>query len=262
MANSKRKSWSITTSVWKALFLREAVSRLSSTRTAWLWILVEPLAHVIFLMVVFGFVLHRIVAGVDGAMFVMTGLLGFFVARNTASRCMEAVNANSALFSYRQVLPVDTVLVRAFLEAFLTFLSALLLLGGAAMFDFDVIPHDPLLVLFAMLGLWLCGLGLGLVLSVAAELVPELGKVVRIMFTPLYFISGVMVPAMTMTKPYRDWLFLNPFLHGLEMLREGYFGQYHAAPEADLSYLYGVSTLLVFFGLALHVRFAKRMVAQ
>lgn len=238
------------------------MTRLSATRAAWLWILIEPIAHVVFLMTVFGFVLHRIVDGVDGAMFVMTGLMGFFMARNTASRCMEAISANTALFAYRQVKPVDPVLVRAFLEALLAVLSTVLLMCGATLFGFNVVPADPLLVLGAFLGLWLSGAGLGLILSVASSLVPEIGKVVRMLFTPLYFVSGVMVPAMTIPPQYRDWMFINPFLHGLEKLRQGYFSQYHTSPDASLFYLYGFALVVIFFGLALHVRFSKRLVMQ
>lgn len=257
-----RSRWQVQKAVMSALFLREAVTRLSAGRVAWLWILLEPLAHVIFLMTMFGFVFHRIVNGVDGSMFIMTGLLGYMIARNTATRSAGAVGANSALFAYRQVQPVDTVLVRAALEGFLMLLSSLALLAGASLFGFNVIPHDPLTVLAAFAGLWLCGVGLGLVLSVAMELLPELGKLVNLAFIPLYFISGIMVPAMAIPQPYREWALQNPFMNGLELLRAGFFPQFHAAPEASFLFLYTCAMVLVFFGLALHVRFAERMVAQ
>jgi capsular polysaccharide transport system permease protein len=117
-------------------------------------------------------------------------------------------------------------------------------------------------VLASIGGLWLSGLGLGLMLSVIADLVPELARLVRIAFIPLYFISGVMAPGMAFAQPYRGWIFLNPFIHGLESLRGGFFPRFHAAPEASLPYLYGFALLTIFFGLALHVRFADRLVAQ
>lgn len=257
-----RSHFQVQKSVMSALFLREAITRLAAGRLAWAWILLEPLAHVIFLMTLFGFVFHRIVNGVEGAMFIMTGLLGFIIARNTATRSAGAISANAALFAYRQVLPVDTVLVRAALEGFLMLLSSLMLLAGAGLAGFDVQPHDPLLAMAAFAGLWLCGVGVGLALSVFAELIPAISKLVNIAFIALYFISGVMVPALAIPQPYREWALLNPFLHGLEMLRAGFFRQFHAAPQAGLSYLYGFALTAVFFGLALHVRYARRMVAQ
>jgi capsular polysaccharide transport system permease protein len=257
-----RSSLQITFATWKALFLREAVTRLAAGRAAWVWLLFEPMAYLIFIMTLFGFVYHKTVAGVEGAMFVVTGLLGFYFARNTFLRSMEAIHANGALFTYRQVKPIDTVLVRATLEGFLTLLSALLILAGASLFHYDVLPSDPLLVMATVFGMWACGLGIGLALSAATKLVSEMGKVVNILVTPLYFISGVMIPASTIPQPYRDWLMVNPFLNGLEVLRQGYFFQYHAVPEASLAYVYEFALVMVFFGLSLHLRFSRRLIAE
>jgi capsular polysaccharide transport system permease protein len=257
-----RHSLEITFAVWKALFLREAVTRLSAGRAAWLWILMEPLVHVTMLMALFGFVYHRIISGLDGAMFIMTGLLGFFMARNTATRCIEAIPANGALFAYRQVHPVDTVLVRAALEGILLLITALVLLTGASLSGYDVTPDDPLQVMFAFGGLWLCGLGLGLTLSVIAELVTELSRIIRLLFRPLYFLSCVVHPAILVPRPYRDWLLLNPICDGLEIIRKGFFAQYQVAPEANLTYLYSFALFTIFLGLALHIRFAAKLVTR
>jgi len=49
----------------------------------------------------------------------MVGLLAFFMFRRTATQTRNAVSSNQALFAYRQVKPVDPVLVRAGLEGFL-----------------------------------------------------------------------------------------------------------------------------------------------
>ena len=262
MAESMRNGFDVQKTALVALFLREAVNRLSAGRAAWLWILLEPLAHVLFLMTLFGFIFRRSVAGVEGAMFIMIGLLAFFMVRNTTLRGMAAINANASLFAYRQVLPVDTVLVRAALEAFVALVCALVVLAGAGLAGYQVIPHDPVMVLAALTGLWLNGLGLALVFSVAGELVPELGKLLRMLFHPLYFVSGVMIPAMVVPQPYRDWLFVNPLLHGLELLRHGFFPQFQMASEASLFYLYGFALIAIMLGLALHLRFANRLVAQ
>jgi capsular polysaccharide transport system permease protein len=252
----------VTYAVWRALFLREALFRLYANRTAWLWLLVEPIFHIAFIMLFFELVRMQTVPGADPAMFVMTGLLGFFMARNTALRSMEAINANAALFAYRQVKPVDTVLVRAALEGFLNLVIALVMLAGAALLGFDVLLNDPLEVIVAFTGLWLSGLGLGLMLSVTNQLLAELATIVKLLFLPLYFISGVMFPVQMVPQPYRDWLFYNPFLHGVEALRGGFFPHYYVVPETSLSFLYTFALVTIFFGLALQVRFARKILAQ
>ena len=257
-----RSPLSVTYAVWRALFLREAAFRLSGRRAAWLWLLLEPIFHVAFITVFFEIVRVRVTPGADPGMFLMTGLLSFFMTRNTAFRSMEAIKANSALFAYRQVKPVDTVIVRAGLEGFLGLIVALIVLSGAAVFGLDVVPYHPLEVLMAFLGLWVLGLGLGLMLSVAGEMIPEIGNIVRLAFIPLYFVSGVMFPIQFVPQDYREWLFYNPILHGVEVLRGGFFPRYHVLPEASLSFLFGSALIVVFLGLALHVRFARKIIAQ
>lgn len=259
---SARSSIQITIATWKALFLREAVSRISAGRAAWLWLLLEPIVHVVFLLFVFTVIRMRTVGGIDTIVWLMVGILAFKMFTRTATQAQNAVGSNQGLFTYRQVKPVDAVLVRAVLEGFLTILVAVILIGGAVLFGISALPEDPFLVLEAFLGLWLVGMGWGLMVSVGSELIPELGKVIAFAMTPLYFASGVIFPITVAPQPYRDWLLLNPVVHGLEAARLGFAPYYHAVPELSIAYLYGFALVTIFLGLALHVRFATRLVMQ
>lgn len=262
MSSLRRTSADVTLAVWKALFLREAVSRVTAARAAWAWMLFEPIVHVLFILLLFTVIRMRVVPGADTVVWLLLGLVSYFTARNIFQRAMGAISANQALFGYRQVLPVDSVLVRSALETFLGLIVAVLLLAGAGLFGYPVLPMDPLPALVAYAGILLCGLGLGLILSVVVELVPEFGNIIGILFTPLYFLSGVIFPLSLIPSQYREWVFYNPFAHGIELLRDGFFPLYHAAPEANFAYLFGFALTSVFFGLALHVRFADRLRAQ
>jgi capsular polysaccharide transport system permease protein len=252
----------IIASVYSALFLREALTRISSSRAAWFWLLAEPVFHVAYMLFIFTVIRVRTVGGVDTVIWLMVGMLAFFMFRRTGTQVTQAIRANQALFTYRQVKPVDTVLVRGGLEGFLMVVIASILLAGAALFGHSVVPADPLAVLEAFLGLWLVGMGFGLVASVAGELVPELGRVIQFVMMPLYIVSGVMLPLSAVPLPYRDWLLLNPVAHGLEAARLGFAPHYHAVPGLSISYLYGFALVSIFLGLALHRRFALRLVTQ
>lgn len=252
----------ITLSVWKALFLREALSRLFSGRAVWFWLLAEPVFHVSYMLVIFTAIRITSVGGIDTVIWLMVGMLAFFMFRNTGTQVMNAISANRALFTYRQVTPVDTTLVRGGLEGTLLIFIAGILLGGAALFGHSVVPADPLAVLEAFFGLWLVGMGFGLVASVAGELVPELRRIIEFVMMPLYMISGVIFPISVVPPPYREWLMLNPVAHGLEAARLGFAPHYHAVPELSIAYLYGFALVSVFLGLALHRRFALRLVTQ
>ena len=255
-----RSSLEISRSVLGALFLRESLGRLSSGRAAWLWLLAEPVLHISYMLFIFTVIRVRSVGGIDSLLWLMLGMLGFFLFRRTGTQVSNAVSANKALFTYRQVLPIDTLLVRAFLEGFLMIFVAGILLAGAALLGHSVLPADPLAALEAFAGLWLLGLGFGLVACVASELVPELGRVINFLMMPIYLLSGVVFPLSAVPKPYREWLMLNPLAHGLEAARLAFAPHYHAVEGLSISYMFGCALALIFLGLALQRRFATRLV--
>jgi capsular polysaccharide transport system permease protein len=262
LAHAARSSTVITLSVWKALFLREVLARISSGRAAWFWLLAEPVFNVAYMLVIFTVIRVTNIGGIDTTVWLIVGMLAFFMFRRTAMQVMNGISANQALFTYRQVKPIDTLLVRGALEAFLMIIITVILLSGAALLGHSVLPADPLAVLEAFLGLWLIGVGFGLVASVATQLVPELGQVVGLIMMPLYMLSGAIFPIASIPQPYRDWLLLNPVAHGLEAARLGFAPYYHAVPELSISYIYQFALVSIFLGLALQRRFALKLVTQ
>ncbi|HAV37569.1 MAG TPA: ABC transporter [Massilia sp.] len=257
-----RSGLSVTCSAWKALLLRETVNRLAAGRAAWVWLLLEPLIHVMFMLAMFTAVRVHTVGGIDATLWLTIGMIAFFQFRRTATQCTHAINANRALFTYRQVKPVDTVLVRAACEGFLMLLVMVMAMAVLALLGHNILPVDPLALFGAMFGLWLIGLGFGLVTSVAVELIPEFAKIINIVMLPAYFLSGVMVQIGAIPEPYRSYLALNPLVHGLETARVSFAPYYHTLTGLSLAYLYLWALLLIFLGLALQLRFAERVVRQ
>ena len=256
-----RPAWRITLAVWHALFLREAVARMFSKRVALVWLLVEPVANIAFMVFVFTVLRTRVVGGMDMVLWLTSGLLAFFLFKRTATQGASAIGANLALFTYRQVQPVDTVLVRCVLEGFLMILIAGLIAAALTMLSVPTPLHDPIETLVAILGLWLLAVGWGLAVSVATELVPEVANLIGLLLMPMMLISGVIFPMSAVPYPWREWLMLNPVAHGVEGVRAGLSNYYHHAPEMSLSYVFGFALVLSFLGLALQVRFRNRMLA-
>jgi capsular polysaccharide transport system permease protein len=257
-----RSASQITWAVWKALFLREVLTRVSSGRAAWFWLLGEPVFHVSYVVTIFTVVRVRQVGGVDVAVWIMIGMLGFFSFRRTGTQVRNAISANRSLFTYRQVKPIDAALVRGGLEGFLMVLITLVLLASMGLLGHDILPADPLAVTIAFGALWLLGLGFGLIASVAGHLVPEIDRMLSFVMMPLYLVSGVIFPISSVPLPFREWLMLNPVAHGLEAVRLGFAPYYHAVPELSVSYLYACALACLFLGLALQRRFALRLVTQ
>lgn len=257
---SGRSSTHIMLSVWKALLLREATFRLFGTRAAWAWLLIEPLSHFAFLTFLFAVVRHRVVGGMDVAIWLILGLIGFFTFRRTANQMGGAIDSNRALFTYRQVLPFDAILVRGVLEGVIIIAAFAVITVVMGLIGYDVLPDRPMMLLSGFLGLWLLGAALGLAVAVGGEIAEETRQIVSILMMPLYFLSGVIFPLSAVPPQYREILMLNPVVHGVEAMRAGFSTYYHAAEGLDLGYLYLSALCLLAFGLLLYTRFAKTIV--
>jgi capsular polysaccharide transport system permease protein len=258
-----RSYWAVTWAVWRALFLRDAVNRLFGRRAAWVWLLLEPIAHLVFFAFIFTVVRQREVGGIDTVTWLLFGLLGFFMFRRTFTMGLAAIGMALSLMAYRQVRPVDAVLVRCSSEGALMLALALLVWAGAAFLGFDVVPHNPLQVLAALGLLWLMGLGLSLILSVPREIIPEVNDLALLFLTPLYFISGVIFPLSVLSPSIREWLLWNPLVHVIAWLRQGFAPHYVPFPEPiQPGYALVWALALVFLGLVLQRVFERKVVQQ
>jgi capsular polysaccharide transport system permease protein len=258
-----RRPWQVARSVLAALFLREAMARITASRLAWFWIFVEPLAHVALMVMLREFMGRiRFTLNADFIPWLIVGITAFILFRDGITRTLNAVDSNRALFAYRQVKPVDPVLVRVMLEGLIKTVVFILLLAGASLLGYDILPFDPLGAIFIWISIWLLGVGLGLVASVGAALAEEVGRVVRIILFPLYILSGVIIPLQAKPHYVQEILLYLPTVHGLELLRGCFFEGYHTLAGIDLLYLYGWIFASIALGLALHVKFATRLRAR
>ena len=257
-----RNPIAVTFAVWRAIFLREALDRLFDMRFAWFWLLAEPVLHIAFITFVMTVIRVRTVGNADVVVWIIIGMLAFFLFRRTAVQVTHAVDSNRPLFTYRQVKPFDPAIARAVLEGFLMAIIALVILGTAALLGHQTFPVDALLVMQAVFGLWLFGIGYGLVASVLMALVPEMEHVLKIVMLPLYLISGVIWPLASIPLPYRDILMINPIAHGLELVRMGFFPYYHTVPGLSMPYLFAWGVVSIMLGLMLYRRFAIQLVMR
>lgn len=262
MTEPYRSSLSITFSVWRALFLREALTRISGARARWFWIVAEPLAQMAFFAFLMAGLRHTVIAGADAYVWLVVGLAFFFLFRRSAIQAMWAIDDNKAMFVYRQVRPVDTVIVRASLDGFLNLIIGLVALGILALLGHDIMPDDPLLVIASLLAIWLLGLGFGLIASVPTVLVEESSVFLGFIMTPLYLVSGVIFPVSVVPYPYQQWLAYNPIVHVLEAARFGFSSRYHPIASLDLLYVYAWALIMIFLGFVLQIRYSERLVSQ
>ncbi|RYZ86792.1 MAG: ABC transporter permease, partial [Moraxellaceae bacterium] len=106
----------------RALFLRELQTRFGHYRLGYLWAILEPGLQVIFFLIIFGAVMKRAIPGMDYSLFLINGMLPFFMFMRSATRSLSAVESNTGLFSYRSVKPIDALIARTALESAIYFI--------------------------------------------------------------------------------------------------------------------------------------------
>ncbi|MGM0855810.1 MAG: ABC transporter permease [Pseudomonadota bacterium] len=269
MANSNsapkgaRTPWQVTRSVWFAMFMREAISRTMADRMGWFWMIFEPAAFVAIMVGIRSFIRgDNLITNAEFIPWMIIGMMGFFLVREGMIRGMGAIDANSALFAYRQVQPSDPVIVRNFLEGMIrTFVFLIFIIGGL-MLGLAMYPDNAIRAMAAWGALWSLGLGLGLVTSVAATMVPEVGRVIRMISLPLLIISGVIFPLNQLPHWLLEYLMYNPIPHGLETMRLGFFENYQTIHGTSMTYFWLVTLSLNALGLLMHLRFVDRLKAK
>lgn len=258
---SARSPWQIQRAVLYAIIVRELQTRFGGRWLGAIWFVLEPLAHVLLLLAVFGFLHRRVAPGMPYPVFLVTGLLPFFAFRSVATRLMDAVDANRGLFAYRQVKPMDAFVSRALLELGLYSTVYIVTLALLAWIGFDALPARPLEMLGILAALIVFGVALGVIFAVATDEVPQLRPFVRMAFFPLYFLSGVIFPVRAIPPEYIPLLLWNPLLHFVELARAFFFERYALLPGIDHGYALAWPIFSLALALALYRARRLRLVA-
>lgn len=207
-----------------ALLMREILTRYGRHNIGFLWLFVEPMIFTMLIAVVWSTIRMRHFDNISIVAFAVTGYTTVLLWRNMPSRCLTAVEPNRSLMFHRPVKMLDVYLSRILLEgvggtmAFI-FLIFLFVLAGQMHF-----PVDPLQVTIGWFMLAWFGLGLALTIGALSELSPLVEKIwqpisyISFIFSGAIFLVDMLPPA---TQRMILWL---PMVHGVEYLREGYFG--------------------------------------
>lgn len=249
---TKRSSWDIQRAVVVALVMRELRARVGGRWLGTLWLVLEPLTHVMLILTIFTFIRHLSSPFIEMPVFLVTGLIPFFIFRSLSLRLADAVKANKGLFGYRQVKPVDTLIARGIVEVGLysaVYLAALGLLGWLG---FQWLPRAPLELLVVSGVLIVLGSGLGLLFAVVSHNRPLVRSAIGMAFFPLYLLSGVIFAVHALSPTLRDWLLWNPVLHLIDLSRYYFLPNYHRIPDVGLAYPAACALVIAALALALY----------
>jgi capsular polysaccharide transport system permease protein len=258
----KRTAWEVQRGVLFALLLREMKARVGGQWVGAVWTLFEPLAHVALMVTILGFLRGMLVPGVEVPVFLVTGLIPFFLFQNLAFRLMDSIEANRGLFNYRQVKPFDTLLSRAAVESIMNLVVYAFSLGILGWMGYHILPARPLEMLGVNLLIIFFGTGFGILAAVIGHERPRLRSTLRMIMMPLYFASGVIFPIHSLPQEYLDWLLWNPLLHLIELSRHSFIGPYTLPAGVNSMYPVLFALSVAALGMALYRANRLRLIAS
>lgn len=226
-----------------ALLMREMNTRFGREGIGFLWLIAEPLAFCLGVMLLWTFTKPAYEHGVRVAPFVMTGYMSLILLRHQIGLSAGALQANIGLLHHRQIAPLHIYLSRNLLEiagatvAFIAVYVVLLALGQVKL------PHNPLLLYAGWLLLAWIGMGFALILAGLSMRYEAMERLVPLIGYLLIPVSGAFF-MVSWLPPHIQSLYLYvPFPTPIEMIRAAIFGEF---VETHYRALYALAVGTVF----------------
>ena len=241
-----------------ALLMREIITRYGREGLGFLWVFIEPMIFTLGVTALWAAAGMNHGSSIPIVAFAVTGYSSVLLWRNCASRCTMAIPPNVALLYHRNVRVLDLLWTRVLLEIAGATVSFIVLSLFFISIGWMPLPADLAGVLQGWVLLAWFGTVLALVIGAGAaysETVERLWGPASYLLFPL---SGAAFMVDWLPPNFREVVLLLPMVHGVEMLREGYFGA-AVRTHYDVSYMVVSCLVLSLAGLFL-VRGASRRV--
>jgi len=244
-----------------ALMLREMATAYGRTRGGYLWAVVEPVAAVALLALVFSVAFDQPPLGRSFALFYASGYLPFMVYSDLAQKIGVALRFSRPLLAYPAVTWWDALCARFVLNT-LTHVVVIVLVLGALLLADARSPRPDILQVMAGIGLAAAlGFGTGALNAYLFEAMPAWERVWAIANRPLFILSGVLFLPDAVPDPYGNWLLYNPLVHVVGALRSGIYPSYNAG-WVDAGFVLEVSAMALLPALVLLRVHARDLLMQ
>ena len=254
------RSLSVQSRTLYALMMREVITRFGRDNLGALWLIAEPMIFTLGIVTLWSAVGLNHGSSLPIVAFAVTGYSSVLLWRNCSNRAIMAIEANLPLLFHRNVKVIDVFLTRIVLEiagatGSFAFLSIFFIAIG-----WMTAPLDMLQVAFGWFMLAWFGAALALVIGSAAaysQIVEKLWQPSAYLFFP---ISGAAFMVDWLPPSFQKVVLILPMVHGVEILRGGYFGN-TVKTHFDVGYMAICCLALSLIGLLI-VRYAGQKVQE
>lgn len=213
-----------------ALIMREMQTTYGRNVGGYLWAILEPIGGIIFLVVIFsiGLRMREPSLGNSFALFYTTGIAPLTIFLSCADKVANSLKFSRSLLAYPGVEYTDAILAR-FILATLTqmVVACILFIGIHVLFSVETILHVPS-VLTGMMVMAFAGLGVGVLNCYLFSVMPLWGSGWSILTRPLFIFSTIFFLFEDVPRSFQDALWWNPVVHGVGLVRRGFYATYDA----------------------------------
>lgn len=229
--------------------MREILTRYGRHNIGFMWLFVEPMLFTIFVTALWTFIGMHKQSPIPVAAFALTGYSSVLMWRNMPGRCVHAIEPNLALMYHRNVKVIDIFAARLILEAAGATISFMLLAIFFTAIGWMKMPQDILKVIVGWFMLAWFGASLAILLGSLSSKTDLVEK----FWTPsayiLFPLSGAAFMVDWLPKAAQEAILWLPMVHGVEMIRDGYFGS-TVRTHYDIIYMFAFCIALTALGLA------------
>lgn len=252
-----RKPLIINAHVLWALMLRESRMAFGTSHWGYLWAILQPSVTLTFLIVVFVLIGRGAPFGDSLALFFATAILCLEYFNKTSVSLMRAFSSNASLFAYPLVERIDTVVARFLLVSSIHVLIWLIFHAILVAAGIGLLPWRPELVILAFLSVGVIGLALGMLNAVIFSFFSSWQHFEKLYGRPLFFLSGTFYVPSLLPPEAVTVIWWNPVLHAVELVRMGFYSNYHSE-VFSAAYLAWTAALLLAAALFAE-RFTRKM---
>jgi capsular polysaccharide transport system permease protein len=231
-----------------ALFMREIITRFGRHNIGFIWLFVEPMMFTLGVALLWTIAGLHTLSAIPVAAFALTGYSSILVWRNTVNRCTLAITPNLTLMYHRNVRIIDFFIARIILEIAGATISLIILTVIFISIGLIEFPVDISKILIGWLMLSWFGASLGLLVGALTEKSEIVEKVWHPISYLLFPMSGAAFMVDWIPYELQKYVLFLPMVHGVEILREGFFGDV-IHPHYSIAYMALCCLLLTLFGL-------------
>jgi capsular polysaccharide transport system permease protein len=219
------RSLAIQIRVLHALMMRELITRYGRDNLGVLWLVGEPMIFTLGVTTLWSAAgLSHGGTGIPIAAFAVTGYSSVLMWRNATSQCSAGIEQNKPLLFHRSVLIIDVFLTRIALEVVGATTSFIFLSFFFIFVGWMPVPDNLLLVMAGWFMLAWFGASLALLVGGGTAFSPLVHRLWHPIAYLLFPMSGAAFMVEWLPKKLQEVVLFLPMVHGVELLRHGYFG--------------------------------------